>query len=227
MPTPVVLVHGLGTSARRTWQETGWVDLLTDTGRLVVAPDLLGHGVADKPDDPAAYGALEDHLLASFPEGPVAAVGFSLGASLLLRLASREPTRFVRLVVAGVGDNLFRQDERPELLAEMIESTEVPDHPVARFFHQLADEPDVDRRALVALLRRPAADPPLRPEDLGTIRCPVLVVLGDQDFAGPAAPLVDALPNATLVTLRNTDHFATPKSFAFLDAALRFLESSP
>jgi hypothetical protein len=51
----------------------------------------------------------------------------------------------------------------------------------------------------------------------------VLVVLGDKDFAGPADPLVDALPDARLVTLRNVDHFATPKDFGFIDAALDFL----
>ena len=53
----------------------------------------------------------------------------------------------------------------------------------------------------------------------------MLVVLGDKDFAGPADPLVDALPNATLRTLRNVDHFATPKSFDFIDAGLEFLDA--
>jgi hypothetical protein len=52
-------------------------------------------------------------------------------------------------------------------------------------------------------------------------------VLGDKDFAGPADPLMAALPNARLVTLRNTDHFATPGSFAFIDAALEFLGALP
>ena len=36
-------------------------------------------------------------------------------------------------------------------------------------------------------------------------------------------PLVDALPDARLVTLRNVDHFATPKDFGCIDAALDFL----
>ena len=51
----------------------------------------------------------------------------------------------------------------------------------------------------------------------------MLVILGDKDFAGPAEPLVDALPDARLVTLRNVDHFATPKDFGCIDAALDFL----
>ena len=55
-------------------------------------------------------------------------------------------------------------------------------------------------------------------------------VLGDArswDFAGPGEPLADALPNAELVTLRNVDHFATPKDFGCIDAALDFLGAAP
>ena len=44
---------------------------------------------------------------------------------------------------------------------------------------------------------------------------------------GPADALVDALPDARYVALRNTDHFATPESFAFIDAVLDFLDAVP
>ena len=39
----------------------------------------------------------------------------------------------------------------------------------------------------------------LTPERLAAVTCPVLVALGDKDFAGPADPLVEALPDARLV----------------------------
>ena len=39
--------------------------------------------------------------------------------------------------------------------------------------------------------------------------------------------LLDRLPNATLVSLRNVDHFSTPKDFGFVDAALEFLGAVP
>lgn len=226
MAPPVVLVHGLATSAERTWRDTGWIDLLGDTGREVVAVDLLGHGAADKPHDPAAYEALEDLVLAQLPEGEVDAVGFSLGARTLLVLASEHPERFRRLVVAGVGDNLFRTDDSSEALAAVL-AGEVDDdgsHPVVAYFRRLADADDADPLAVAALLRRPRTRP-LTDEGLARITCPVLVVLGDSDFAGPADPLVDRLPNAELVTLRGVDHFGTPKAFAFLDAALPFLDA--
>ena len=49
------------------------------------------------------------------------------------------------------------------------------------------------------------------------------IVLGTEDFAGPADPLLDALPNAQLFALRGVDHFATPKDFGFIDAVLGWL----
>lgn len=220
-----MLVHGFATSAERTWRDNGWIELLRDAGREVIAPDLLGHGSAPKPHDPAAYDELESQLAEALPPGPIDAVGFSLGARVLLTLASEEPERFQRLVLAGVGANLFRDDD-PELIAAAIEGRAHATDPVARYFRGLASSPDADPQALVAYLRRPTHRP-LSDEGLARITCPVLVVLGDRDFAGPADPLLERLPDARLVTLPGVDHFATPKSFAFIDATLDFLDAAP
>ncbi len=77
--------------------------------------DLLGHGEAAKPHDPAAYAELERDVVRALPAtGPVDAIGFSLGATLLLRVAAADPSRFGRLVVGGVGANLFRSGGDPE-----------------------------------------------------------------------------------------------------------------
>jgi len=164
----------------------------------------------------------EQHLLDRFPSEPVDAIGFSLGARTLLLLAALHPDRFNSLIVAGVGRNLFERDATGESIASAIEGTGDSEDPTVRYFVQLADAPDQDPRALAAFMRRPSAIA-VTPELLGSITIPVLVVLGDKDFAGPADPLMDALPNARLVVLRNVDHFATPKDFGFLDAALEFL----
>lgn len=222
---PVLLLHGFATSAARTWRDNGWIDLLTDAGRRVVAPDLLGHGTADRPHDPAAYADLVDRVAATLPAGPLDGIGFSFGARVLLTLAAREPDRFGRLVVAGVGANLFREEDS-EPLARAIERAEPPDHPQGSYFHALARADGNDPVALAAFLRSEAV-PRVTTDLLGRVAAPVLVVLGDRDFASPADPLIDALPNARLVTLPNTDHFATPKSFGFLDAALDFLGAAP
>ena len=66
-----------------------------------------------------------------------------------------------------------------------------------------------------------------RATELARVQCPVLVILGDRDFAGPAEPLVDALPDARLVTLRGIDHFQSTRDFACIDAALEFIDAVP
>ncbi len=219
---PVLLVHGFATSAARTWGDNGWIDLLGDAGRRVIAPDLLGHGDAAKPHDPEAYADMEGDLAAHLPDGPVDAIGFSLGARMILTLAAQDLGRFSRIVVAGVGANLFRSDGS-DAIVRAVEGTGDPSNPVVQYFAGLAAQPGVDRDALAACMRHPR--PPLDAAILGRVTCPVLVVLGDRDFAGPADPLVEALPDATFKPLRNVDHFATPKEFTFIDAALTFLDA--
>ena len=222
MAPPVVLVPGFATSAARTWVDNGWVDLLADIGRTALPLDVLGSGSAEKPHDPADYADFEQHLLDRFPEGQVDAIGFSLGARTLLTLAAQHPERFNSLIVAGVGRNLFERDQTGESIAAAIDGTGDTDDPIVRYFVQLAEAPDQDPLALAAFMRKRGGIS-ITAELLQGITCPVLVVLGDKDFAGPADPLIAALPNARLVTLRNVDHFATPKDFGFLDAALEFL----
>ena len=223
MAPPVVLVHGLGGSAARTWWENGWVDLLGDAGREVIAPDLLGHATDDPPLDPAAYDALEDDLAAHIGDGPVDAVGFSLGARSLLVLASRHPERFRRLVLAGVGANLVRRDDATPLAAAL--AGELDEPPAwADYFRRQAESSGTDPRAIAALLRRPTPTG-LDGDALARVRCPVLLVLGTEDFAGPAEPLAELLPDVRVVSLPGVDHFATPKAFGFLDAALGFLDA--
>jgi pimeloyl-ACP methyl ester carboxylesterase len=167
---------------------------------------------------------MEDLVLAQLPDEPVDGIGFSLGARVLLTLACDHPERFDRLVLTGVGANLLRT-EGSDLVLRAIEGEGDPTNPVVQYFAGLADNPDSDRAALAACLRSPR--PVLTPERLAGVPNEVLVVIGDRDFAGPGEPLADALPNATLVTLRGVDHFATPKDFGCIDAALDFLGAAP
>jgi pimeloyl-ACP methyl ester carboxylesterase len=222
VPNPVVLLHGLATSSQRTWVETAWVDLLRDAGREVVLIDLPGHGGRPPLDDPADYERLEEIIAAELPDGTIDAVGFSAGARILLRIAASQPDRFDRLVLAGIGAAATRPDEN-QRMADAIAATtsgEVPD-PVARHFAALAESSGTDLDAVVDILRRPGIS--LADVDLSTVTAEVLVVLGDQDHAGPGEPLVERLSSAKLVMLPGVDHFATPKSMGFIDAGLAHL----
>jgi pimeloyl-ACP methyl ester carboxylesterase len=224
---PVVLVHGWGGCFAETWQRTGFTELLADAGREVIGVDLLGHGTAPRPHDPEAYTDLTTRITDALPDTPVDAIGFSLGALTLLRLAIREPHRFNRLVLAGVGRNVFdRDDEGAGRIAAALASDEPPEDNLIRMFVNYADQPGNDRTALALVMSRPPSAPPTDTE-LARITCPVLVVIGDQDFAGPGDPLADRLHHATLKVLRGVDHFATTEAFGFIDAALEFIDAVP
>jgi pimeloyl-ACP methyl ester carboxylesterase len=225
---PVVLVHGWGGSFASTWQGPGWEALLEDAGRTVIGVDLLGHGTAPKPHDPAAYADLTQRISAALPSdgSPVDAIGFSLGAITLLTLASREPGRFGRIVVGGVGQNVVRRDDSgTKAILAALRGTGDPADIGSQVFAHYASQRGNDAEALAAVLERER--PPLDADALGRIACPVLVCLGTKDFAGPAEPLLALLPNARYVPLQGVDHFATPESFAFIDAALEFLDALP
>ena len=202
--------------------------LLADAGREVIGVDLLGHGEAPKPHDPEAYADLTTRVAEALPsDRPVDAVGFSLGAATLLRLASREPRRFARLVIAGLSDDVLSADARRSLaVADAVEGKADPDDMGLARMAAYAHEDGNDPVALAACMRRPPGEA-ITPELLAKITCPVLVAVGDRDGSGHGEKLAAAFPDARLVTLRNTDHFATPESFAFIDAMLRFLESEP
>lgn len=224
---PVVLVHGWGGSFRNTWQKSGFTALLEDADRPVIGVDLLGHGEAPKPHDPLAYADLTERIIDALPDEPVDAVGFSLGALTLLRLACDQPHRFNRLVLAGIGENVFSDDTSgSDQIVAALEGRGDPDNNVSRLFVQYADQPGNDREALAAVFRRPSRGP-FTEAELAYVTCPTLVAIGDLDFAGPGDRLAAALPNSTLTTLRRVDHFATPESFGFIDAALEFLDAVP
>ena len=223
---PVVLVHGWGGSYARTWQQPGWQALLEDAGRDVIGVDLLGHGSAPKPHEPEAYADMTTRIVEAAGDGAVDAVGFSLGAITLLELACREPERFRRLAVMGVGRNLFeRDDDRARRIIAAVEG-ESSDDVTAQLFAQYSRQPGNDPVALAAIMKRKNGRG-FTKADLGRITCPVLVVMGDKDFAGPADPLVEALPDASAVVVRNCDHFATTEAFAAIDAVLEFLDAAP
>jgi pimeloyl-ACP methyl ester carboxylesterase len=220
---PVLLVHGFASSFERNWREPGWVDVLSDEGHRVIGVDLLGHGDAPKPTEPEAYAELERGVEAALPgSGPVDAVGFSLGGQLLLRVAGRAPERFRRLAVGGVGDNIFAAPGG-EAAAEAIERGVAGEsgHEALGAFARFAQAPGNDPAALAACMRRPQR--PVTEDEIRAVTVPVLVVLGDRDFAGPADRLMAALPDARLVTLAGADHFGTPKDFRFVDSVVEFL----
>ena len=103
---PVVLIHGLHSSAVINWKQPGIIDLLAKKNR-VIALDLPGHGGSDKPENDEAYGVqmaddvilLLDHL--KIKKAHI--VGYSLGGMVALKLIAKHPDRVLSGTLGGMG----------------------------------------------------------------------------------------------------------------------------
>jgi pimeloyl-ACP methyl ester carboxylesterase len=217
----------LASTFEHNWREPGWVDLLVEAGRDVLEIDLPGHGRGPHETVAEAYadvpGAVASRIAALAPLAPqLDAVGFSLGGHTLLELAAASPDRFRRLAVLGVGDGALAMPAGgSRTLADFIAADDEPPEDPARLFWRLTRSAGNEPAAIAAFLSREVRA--LDTVALAHVSCPVLVMIGERDSAGPADALVAALPAARLEVLRGTDHFGTPSDYRCLGAVLDFL----
>lgn len=98
----IVLLHGYASSIQ--WWGKVAPSLAEQTGRKVIAIDLVGHGGSESPRDPKAYGALGQALavtrvLNKLDAENVVLVGHSMGGHIATYVAQREPNLVDRVAV--------------------------------------------------------------------------------------------------------------------------------
>lgn len=218
----VALVHGWGGSGQATWTLAGWDRALEAAGFTPVAVDLPGHGPAGGAHDPAAYGDLASDLARILPADLYGAIGFSLGTKLLLELEVRKPGANGRLVLGGIGDNIFAPEAAgPALLAAL--AGEPPAAPGIAALMTYAAKSASDPLCLAAILQRPA-NPQLDEARLALAHAPVLIVNSrDDTVAMPDTRLRAALPQAEYLQIDGAGHIGLTDDPRFLRAATAFL----
>lgn len=222
-PTPVVLLHGWGGTYQTTWSGSVLERRLRAAGRTVARLDLPGHGPGPVSHEPKDYELIASQLAMILPHAVVMdGAGFSLGGKLLLQLAADHPGRFRRLVIGGVGANLFRPENGEAVSKALLEGLAPDAPPVLRSVIEEARASGNDPLGLSAVIRRPPRT--VTPEDLRAIRAAVLLVVGTDDgIAGPLGPLAETLPSARTAVVEGLDHTSIPSSPEFQDLALAFL----
>ena len=205
---PVILLHGLFSTAEMNWIKFGHAQALADAGFEALMPDLRAHGDSAKPHDAASYPG---DVLARDAQALVAQlgltdydlVGFSLGARTSVRavLAGLRPRR---LVLGGMGlAGLAGWGNRADFFLDAIArfGTIRPGEP-AYIAQQFMKSMNVDREAMRLLLGTMAAT---APANLAAITMPTLVLCGAQDDDnGDPNALAAALPDAIRVTIPGT-----------------------
>ncbi|TWC27947.1 alpha-beta hydrolase superfamily lysophospholipase [Pseudomonas sp. SJZ079] len=221
----VVLVHGWGGSYEAVWARNGWATTLAENGFTPTAVDLLGHGTSERSHQPNDYADLASHADVQLPQGlGLVGIGYSLGCKVLLEIEARTPGRFSRIVLGGLGANIFAPEALGDDVARCLELGPQSDTPaVIRMLAEYGVQAGNDPLAIAACLRRPP-NPVLTQERLSDVKCPVLLVVGDADsLAYPVDALAHALPSAQVHVLAGIDHISLPASSEFQRVAMAFL----
>ncbi|WP_156842058.1 alpha/beta fold hydrolase [Novosphingobium aquimarinum] len=223
---PVVLLHGLFSSAEVNWIKFGHAQKLEDAGFEAIMPDLRAHAQSAAPHDPEDY---PDDVLVKDAFALVETLGltefdlcgFSLGARTVVRavVAGMAPRR---LVVAGMGiEGLDNWARRSAFFIDAIDRfDEIKRGDPAYFAHAFMKTQKVDRVAARLLLQ--SVDD-TRAEDLANVTMPTLVVCGADDQDNGSAPkLAETLPDGRYVEVPGT-HMSSVTQRQLGEAIVSFL----
>ncbi|MDP4539608.1 alpha/beta fold hydrolase [Qipengyuania sp. DY56-A-20] len=206
---PLVLLHGLFSSAQMNWIKWGHDRAIAELGYEVLMLDFRVHGDSASPRAPEAYppnvlvrdvAALVGHLgLGDYDLG-----GFSLGARTSLHGVASGALAPQRLIVGGMGTaGLGEWQKRAAHFKRVIDEFDtIARGDPAYFSVQFLKSQGVDRVAARLLLD---TMPDLDLAQLANVAMPVLVVCGDEDCDnGSAEELAALLPDATYVEVPGT-----------------------
>ncbi|GGD77664.1 alpha/beta fold hydrolase [Rhizobium anhuiense] len=215
---PVILLHGgLGHSGNWGYQ----IPALLLSRRRVVLIDSRGHGRSSRDIRPYAYELMAADVLAVMDElhiDKAAIAGWSDGACIALILAMTAPSR-----VEGVF--FFACNMDPSGTLEF-HPTPVIDRCFSRHasdYAALSATPDDFHPFVEAVSLMMRTEPNYDAADLGRIRVPVAIVLGEHDeFIKPdhAEYLARSIPDAAMIYLPGVSHFAPLQRPAEFNAAV-------
>jgi pimeloyl-ACP methyl ester carboxylesterase len=229
-------VHNAMWAAQREALSTGW---------RVITPDLPGFGASPRlPGDPSLDDVADSVVATLDALGLEQTVlgGLSLGGYVAMALLRRHPERVSALVLADTkasADPPAAQENRERIARTVVEErsprvllTDVlPSLVGARTKRRRGDVlravTDMVRAAepeSVAWIQRAMAARPDSFDVLRATQVPALVIVGDEDALSPlpdAEAMVEALPDARLVTIATSGHLSAMEVPDDVTTALR------
>jgi len=236
--TTLVLLHGVGLD-HTVWDDVRPLLEQALPGAEVLAPDLPGHGAADRVDDDVTLAALAEAVGAHVPPG-AHLVGFSLGALVAQHLAVHRPDLVASLTSVS---SVCRRTpaEREAVLARLEVATSDVDAAARASIHRWYDGTDVAPEAVERTRAVLAANDPAQflacyrvfaagdaevAGDLHRIGVPSLVVTGGDDPGSTpdmTRRLAEAVPGCRAVVVPGVRHLLAvqaPQTLATLVADL-------
>ena len=211
--TPLVLLHGNG-------EDSGcFVNQFEHFSKehRVIAVDTRGHGLSPRGNKPFTLETFAEdllNLLDSLNIEKANILGFSDGGNIAVIFALKYPERVISLVLNGA--NLFPTGLKNSFLIPVKALHAV--FGLASHFSRRAER----RKELLYLM---AKQPNIRPEELKSIKCPVLVIAGTLDVIKEKHTklIASSLPDSRLCFLRGGHSIAKTNSVEFNREVEKFL----
>ncbi len=208
---PVVLIHGWLSSAGINWAIPGTSALLAKDFQ-VIALDVRGHGLSDKPTKEEAYGKelvedvvrLMDHL--KIKKAHI--VGYSMGGIIAGNFIAKHPDRVLSGTLGGMGWLKVGS--------------------VAQFTYSQIGKKDKDAKP-TAVCGRSLAKLALTEEEIKSIKVPMKILVGDDDnlikklYIEPLRPVRQDWP---VIEIKDANHFSCIMKEQFREEIVAWLEKN-
>jgi pimeloyl-ACP methyl ester carboxylesterase len=228
---PVLLIHGSGPGV------TAWANWRLILPKLsenfhVFAPDIVGFGYTDRPEN-IEFGVetWTEHLISFIEEigkGPVHIIGNSLGGALALHIARKRPELVGKMVLMGAAgvsfpitnglDKVWGYEPSVENMKELLEifayNQDFATDELAELRYQASIQPGLQEAfsKMFAEPRQEKLDQLALPEEqIKQINHPVLMIHGREDIVVPyketSLKFFELLPNSELHLFSKCGHW--------------------
>lgn len=177
-----------------------------------IAPELQGHGRTADIDRPLSMDQMTEDVAALLRQLKVQNAdffGFSNGGGIALRLAVKYPELVHKAVIFGAR---YSNDGLVSGLVEHLKTLKAEDIP-AQFregYVKVAPDPTKFPTLVAKVVAMDLGEKGLSPEEIKSIKAPILVMIGDADFVRPehAVEMYRLLQHGQLAVLPQSTHFA-------------------
>jgi pimeloyl-ACP methyl ester carboxylesterase len=198
--------------------------------RPVIAVELQGHGRTADTGRPMTIEALASDVVELLDQLEITEAdlfGFSLGGLVACAVAAAAPTRVGRLIVASADPHRPPGRESVPIAAELL-PTRADFEAMRDAYLAVAPDPGHFEKFAARVTAMVHEVPGWTPDELSSLRAPVLLVFGDRDFwpLADVAELYGLLPDARLAVLPGTTHMdVTRRPDQLLALIMPFLDA--
>jgi len=196
-----------------------------------IAPELQGHGRTADIDRPLSMDQLTEDVAALLRQLKVRNAdffGFSIGGGIALRLAIKHPELVRKAVISGVQ---YSNDGLIPGLVDNLKTLKAEDMPpqFREAYARVAPDPSMFPVLVAKIGAMVLADKGVSPEEIKSIKAPILVMVGDADFVRPehAMEMFRLLPHGNLAVVPLSTHFVPMEHPQWVGSMARAFLAAP